>query len=466
MMPMWTYALKFSLRSLGRELLRNFWSRTFVYPSLIANERSAATLAAYRRRRADAVGIELDNDSDSGATRLRRLAGGQCAGLLTKQDVRRHPQRLVRSRSPLRPGAWLRTTIKTSGTSGSPLTIVQSAANPVREEGFVYRQLRWIGYRHGQRRAWIRGDIVCPDHPHDGRYWCRDWVGNMLMMSSYHLSNRTIEGYVDALERFDPVVIHAYPSSVAALAAWLAAAGRRYRGAALRGVMTSSETLEPAVRAQVEQVFGVRVFDWYGQAERVAAIGTCEQGRYHVLTDYADVALLDGEDTDSDVVNDGRAELVGTTLNNAAMPLQRYRTGDSVVPDGAPCPCGRVFPTVKAVIGRQERIITLPDGRIVARLDRVFQGHDRRLLEGQVLYRGGFDFVLRVVVAEGFTDADATLLADKFLLRVPGADVSVERVDAIARGPNGKFEFIAIAAGAVDPSASAAGASASVFAGR
>jgi hypothetical protein len=31
-----------------------------------------------------------------------------------------------------------------------------------------------------------------PDHPRDGRYWCRDWVGNMLMMSSYHLSNETI----------------------------------------------------------------------------------------------------------------------------------------------------------------------------------------------------------------------------------------------------------------------------------
>jgi hypothetical protein len=35
------------------------------------------------------------------------------------------------------------------------------------------------------------------------------------------------------------------------------------------------------------------VFDWYGQAERVAAIGTCEHGSYHVLTDYSGVALLE-----------------------------------------------------------------------------------------------------------------------------------------------------------------------------
>jgi len=424
------YSLKCSSRSLVREAVRNAWGRRFVYPALVAHERSPAALARYRTRRAARIGVPLGGDG----TALPRVTSG--AALLTKAELRRDPAALVRPRGP---GSWIRTTISTSGTSGSPLTVVQSLGNLVREEGFVVRQLHWIGWRPGQRRAWIRGDIVCPDRPKDGRYWCRDWVGNMLMMSSYHLSNATIGAYVDALERFDPVVIHAYPSSVAALAAWLNAAGRSYGGRALRGVMTSSETLEPAVRAAVQKAFGVRVFDWYGQAERVAAIGTCEAGRYHVLTDYGDVALLELDGRD-----DGACELVGTSLNNAAMPLVRYRTGDTVIPDGTPCPCGRVFPTIQAVIGRQEPVVTLPDGRLVARLDRIFQGHDRHLVEGQVRYLGDGAFVLRVVTAPGFSAADERALVDKFLLRVPGAQVRVERVDAIPRGPNGKFQFFAI----------------------
>jgi phenylacetate-CoA ligase len=437
-MPTWIYSLKLSLRSLVREVVRNAWGRNVVYPRLAANERSAQALRDYVRCRAATVGVVLDGDALS----LPRLAPS--VPLLSKAEVRQRPAGLVRPRGP---GSWIRTRIKTSGTSGSPLTIVQSYGNLVREEGFVYRQLRWIGYRHGQRRAWLRGDVVCDAQPKDGRYWCRDWVGNMLMMSSYHLSNATIGAYIDELERFDPVVIHAYPSSVAALAAWLNAAGRRYRGQALRGVMTSSETLEPAVRGAVEQAFGVRVFDWYGQAERVAAIGTCEHGSYHVLTDYSGVALLPRERGGSGDGAQEVCELIGTTLNNVAMPLVRYRTGDTVIPGAqdAPCPCGRVFPTVKAVVGRQEKILTLPDGRIVARLDRIFQGHDRHLVEGQVLYRGQGRFVLRVVATDGFTDADAQALVDKFLLRVPGVDVSVDRVAAIPRGPNGKFEFIAVA---------------------
>jgi phenylacetate-CoA ligase len=383
---MWTWSLKATLRSLVRMLLRGLWGRLLVYPRLVRHERSAALLNAAIARRARRLRVQVAPDG----TRLQQVAPS--ARFTTKTMLRQHPERFLRRRTP---ASLLRSTIRTSGTSGTPLRLVQTLGAVIREEGFVQRQLRWIGWRPGQRRAWIRGDLVCADRPPDGRYWCHDLLGRMLLMSSYHLSEATIGAYIDALERYDPVVLHAYPSSVAALAAWLEAHGRRYRGRALRGVLTSSETLEPGVRALVERAFGVRVYDWYGQAERVAAIGTCEQGRYHVLTDYGGVELLHGED--------GLAELVGTTLNNPAMPLQRYRTGDRVLPgDGAPCPCGRVFPTVQAVIGRQERSVTLPDGRIVARLDRVFQGQDRHLIEGQVLYANDGSFRLRVVAGAAF----------------------------------------------------------------
>lgn len=425
---MWRYSLVTSLRSLLRALVCGLWGRALVYPALARNERSAAALNAYVARRARALGVHVAPD----ATRLQRAPPD--AALLGKHALHQDPTRHVR---PRRPGSLLRNTIRTSGTSGSPLTLVQSLGAAIREEAFVHRQLRWIGWRPGQRRAWIRGDIVCADHPADGRYWCHDRVGRRLMMSSYHMSAATIGAYIAALEAFDPVVIQAYPSSIAALANWLAAAGRRYGGSALKGVMTSSETLEPAVRESVMRRFGVTVFDWYGQAERVAAIGTCEQGRYHVLTDYAGVELLPGAD--------GSSELIGTSLNNAAMPLTRYRTGDRVLVNGqAPCRCGRVFPTVGAVVGRQERILTLPDGRLVARLDRVFQGRDRHLLEGQVHYHGQARFTLRVVAGNGFTLADEAALRASFLLRVPGVQVAVERVAAIPRGPNGKFEFISV----------------------
>ncbi len=406
-MSFW-FSLRATLRGLLREAVRGVWARWFIYPQLAANERDATHLRLANARR----------------MRKLKLAPDAVPPLIDKAAVRAAPARFVR---PRRWGSLLRATIHTSGTSGTPLAIPQSLACVIREEAFVYRQLRWIGYRHGQRRAWLRGDIVCPARPRIPRYWCRDWAGNMLLLSSYHLSESTIGAYIDALEKFDPVVLHAYPSSVAALAAWLNARGRRYRGTALLGVMTSSETLTPDVRAAVRAAFGVPVFDWYGQAERVAAIGTCEQGRYHLLSDYSL----------AEVLADG--ELVGTSLNNSAMHLARYRTGDTVKLGATACPCGRVFPVVDAVAGRQEDVIVLPDGRRIGRLDRVFQGQQDALVEGQVVYRGAGRFTLRVVTLQPFDDA--ALLA-AFRLRVPGVDVAVEHVDAIPRGPNGKFAFV------------------------
>src|SRR5438105_3114166 len=110
---MWTYSLKLSLRSLLRELVRNLWARLFVVPALAANERSAARLAAYVAQRARRLGVPAPLDP----TRL--AAVDPSAPLLTKAALKADPQRFVRPRAL---GSLIRNTIRTSGTSGSPLT--------------------------------------------------------------------------------------------------------------------------------------------------------------------------------------------------------------------------------------------------------------------------------------------------------------------------------------------------------
>ena len=168
----------------------------------------------------------------------------------------------------------------------------------------------------------------------------------MLMLSSYHLSDDRAAEYIQALERFDPVVIQAYPASIAFLAKQLEKHDRRYAGSRLRGIVTSSESLRDDQRRVIEERFKVRVFDWYGSFERVAAIGTCEQGNYHLLSDYGFVELVPGAD--------GTAEIVGTGFDNFVMPLVRYRSVDSVLPADPAyvCPCRRQFPVIEKVLGR------------------------------------------------------------------------------------------------------------------
>jgi phenylacetate-CoA ligase len=214
------------------------------------------------------------------------------------------------------------------------------------------------------------------------------------------------------------------------------AAGVSYGGRALRGIVTSSETLDATTRRQIERAFGCRVFDWYGQGERVAAIGTCEHGRHHLLSDYSYVELKPA--------GDGLCELVGTGFHNFSMPLVRYRCGDLVrpAPAGEACPCRRSFPLIAEVIGRRDDSIRLADGRSVGRLDHLFKGVEG-ILEAQIRQDRLDAISILVVPLPGFSEKTRRVLRDNFRHRL-GEDVALEirLVDSIPRTRNGKFKGV------------------------
>jgi phenylacetate-CoA ligase len=350
---------------------------------------------------------------------------------ITKADVREGGKSLIseKKRGPLFSGS-------TSGTTGAPLNLHQDMHAINRENAFVWRQLSWAGLRRGERRAWMRGEMIVPADQRRPPYWRVNRAENMLMLSSYHLSEVAAPAYLGSLAEFDPVVIQAYPSSVGFLAAWMLSAGVRYRGRSLRGIVTSSETLPDVRRREIESAFGCRVFDWYGQFERVAAIGTCEQGRHHLLTDYSYVEMLPA--------GDGLLELVGTGFNNLSMPLIRYRCGDVVrpAPAGERCACGRSFPLIEEIVGRADDPIRLPDGRSVGRLDHLFKGVEG-ILEAQIRQDRLDVLAMLVVPSETFSEETLRTLRANARHRL-GDEVSLEirLVDSIPRTANGKFKGV------------------------
>ncbi len=351
--------------------------------------------------------------------------------LLTKSDVRTSGSSLIAEnrRVPLFSGS-------TSGTTGTPLKLRQDLCAINRENAFIRRQLAWAGMRDGDRRAWIRGDMIVPANQGGPPYWRLNRAENMLMLSSYHLSESAAAGYIDALLRFDPVLIQAYPSSIGFLAKWMLSSGRRYRFGALRGIVTSSETLADTPRCDIEYAFGCRVFDWYGQFERVAAIGTCEHGRYHLLSDYSYVEMLPA--------GDGLFELVGTGFNNLAMPLIRYRSGDFVrpAPSGEFCACGRSFPLIAKIFGRVDDPIKLPDGQSIGRLDHIFKGVEG-VLEAQIRQDRRDIVTICIVPSPGYGNRTRSVLLSNARCRLGNkVTLEIKLVDAIPRTGNGKFKSV------------------------
>lgn len=351
--------------------------------------------------------------------------------LLGKMPVRENAGKLLSEvhRWPLFKGS-------TSGTTGTPLTLYGDLFAINREHAFIHRQLEWAGYHTGAKRIWLRGDLVVPTDEMEPPFWRHNYAERMLMCSSYHLSEKSAPLYLNAIQGYDPVIIQAYPSSIGFLAKWLDANNREYAGRALKGIVTSSEVLDTDQQNLVERRFGCKVFDWYGQSERVAAIGTCEYGRHHLISDYSYAELM--------ATDDGLYEIVGTGFNNRVMPLIRYRTGDFIKLDesGQRCRCQRFFPLVASIHGRSEDVIKLPDGRHIGRLDHIFKGVNG-IIEAQIRQDAIDKIDILVVPAIGSKDGMRTAILRNAYQRL-GSDVTVNviAVESIARTRNGKFRGV------------------------
>lgn len=417
-----------ALAQIGERIERSQWLPRPEWASLQLETMRELALHAgrrvpYYRELFERLGID--------PSRWRDLSDLAEIPVLTKPEAIAAGERMVAEGGP-----WLRFKGSTSGTTGRAMAGWRDRASIAFEQAFIDRQARWAGFRSGARRAWLRGDPVAPLRASDGPLWRMNRADNTLMLSSYHLTPGNGAGYIEALERFDPAMIQAYPSSVGYLARWLAEHGRHYRGKSLRGIVTSSETLRPEERAIIVERFGCQVFDWYGAFERVAAIGTCEHGHLHVMEDYGCVEFEPN--------GDGTANLIATGFGNRLMPFLRYRADDRVVlaePDFA-CPCGRSFRVVKQVLGRVDDAIRTPDGRHVVMLDWIFSGLFG-LVEAQVVQERLDEVAIRIVAGAEFGHRDEQALLQRARERLgEQVIVRIERVADIPRTRNGKFRQI------------------------
>lgn len=337
--------------------------------------------------------------------------------------------------------SYLHVLSKTSGTTGTPLTLYRTFSSINKENAFVWRQLHWANFRQHEKMATLFGTLIIPEprRRKSATFWRMNRSANILLMSSYHLAEQNIPAYLQALHRFDPITIRAYPSSISYLANWLWHRGEQARLNSLKSIVTSSETLTAQQRERIETTFGVKVFDWYGSSERVAAIGTCEYGQYHVMEDY-------GYTEFGPQLTNGFCEIIGTGFINHSMPLIRYATGDLVELDtrSEPCPCQRAFKRVKRIMGRLNDVIKTPDGRTIGLIDPIYNGLSE-ISEAQVVQNTLQGIEIHVVATHQrpLSQETRSRLIANLRARV-GLDMTVQVVekDNLPRTNNGKIRTI------------------------
>lgn len=321
---------------------------------------------------------------------------------------------------------------QSSGTTGSPISLIRDYNSINHENAAVWKYWNLCG-DSGLRRITLRGEILFPVEQTKPPFWKYNAVNQELLLSSYHLSLENADFYIEKILDFKPEILYCYPSTGALLAKILKQKNISYQ---FKAIFTSSECLNEQTLSLLENEFGCSVFDWYGQAERVAAIFRCSQGAYHIHEGYSYVELIPSQN------NPGYHELIGSNLNNYAMPLLRYKTNDLVKMEREDfqCPCGSHFRVVKELVGRKPSYIVTPENRYVGNATaNILKGLDE-VLEVQFYQDNKNSIKLSVVPSVTYSCKTRAQLEQKVKRYTsPHMQVEIEEVDTIERGPNGKF---------------------------
>ena len=326
---------------------------------------------------------------------------------------------------------------KTSGTTGTPLTVFRSPRSVLYENEFIKRHWTWGGFSAGMKRATLRGDLVVPIERAQPPFWFYNRYNNQLLLSSRHLTDRCVDAIIDKLADFAPHMLQAYPSTAYTLATYLARRGQRLR---IPVVFSASEPMYPHQREAILEWLGCQVMDMYGMAERVAFATQCEHGAMHLNPDYSHVEIVDEDGNPTD----DYGFVVGTTYHNDAMPLVRYRLSDRTRFKPGACDCGRAFPVIEEVTGKYEDSITGSDGMVVSPsvLTFAFKGVEN-IRRSQVAQVGPAHWQVRLVPDAAFCDADRQKLVDNIHHLVDaGVKVEVVLKDALPNTAAGKFRWV------------------------
>jgi phenylacetate-CoA ligase len=327
----------------------------------------------------------------------------------------------------------------TSGTTGTPAIFWRDLKSINFENAVIAMQQKWAGVVSAQKSIWLRGNPIVPIEQKNPPFWQYDLFENQLIMSSYHLSNRTFPYFINKIKEFSPQCLWAYPASAYIVAEYLERVDAYIN---IPVVITSSEVLFPEWRGLIEKRFNAKVFDYYGMAERVTIGIECNvhQG-LHLVPGYGITEAVDHQQVP---VNDNEGIMVGTSLNNHVMPLIRYKTDDLVKFYKDDCPCGCKFPRMYPIEARVGDIILTSDGRHLSpTVFRAFIRYAQNVEFLQIIQNEDGSFTVKIVKSMDYCQKDADFITAK-MKGIVGRNtrIELEYVEAIPTGKNGKFNLI------------------------
>lgn len=267
--------------------------------------------------------------------------------LITKNDLRATPANFL-SQAYEREQLWRK---NTSGTTGTPITIWYS---PEFYFQLLHLSLHKVAARFGitdlSRPFFCLSISDIPSASNSVIVDPTDEVGLILQVVVDTARPETFARVFELLRVTQPECISTKPSLFELLLEYQETYGGTGEAAPLF-LVSGGHLLGADLRRQLNEMFGAPVINTYGMTEFNVIASECRSGQLHL----DDLSLLAEVCENGERVTGDQqcGELVLSSLENLAMPLLRYRTGDQARISHETCACGSAGPLLVDFFGRR-----------------------------------------------------------------------------------------------------------------
>ena len=312
--------------------------------------------------------------------------------------------------------------INTSGTTGNPLTFACDLEARAAKYGITMHAFHEAGYSLGDMQFILKNCFYAD------RAFSYSWLTNRVSMHAYMNSKENARACDALLRKHPPRHALVHPNALLEFGASIE--NVRFTFRKLRGISTMSEPLVPALREQLESVFGAKVYDYYSNKES-SIIAYETRGKGYLLGEQFSYSEI----IPQDLGNPMEGEIVSTTFFSYAMPLIRYRNADIVKLQKN---TSGVFRQIREISGRTAEAIVLPDGNKV-RIFNFMHSKLNNVMMYQIVQDAVDHLFIDVVPIDvnGFVNVEDMVTELKFYVG-NGMKIEVRIVEALQKTTAGK----------------------------
>lgn len=319
----------------------------------------------------------------------------------------------------------------TSGSSGLPFEFLSYPNNEMIDQAFAMRAWGMGDYDYKIKDPIIMLRSYAPKD--NEQLYKIDKINNFWYLSAYHINSTNLQKYIEIIKQSKAKILRGYPSSIYIFTQLLKE--NNIKLDQIKTIVTSSETLLPKYREEIENYWGIKVLDWYGQNEKTVTVQQCKFGNYHNNDEYGIVEI--GEDN----------HIIATSLNNYIMPFIRYDTEDIAIPCNSlkDCACGRKLSIpFLGVSGRSDDILVKNDGTKIPTINIYTAMHSfEKIKQFKITQQEDKSLIIQLCSNQTITDNNLEDIKKELIKRTGDLIIEFKLVSEIKRDQfTGKIKAI------------------------